>query len=350
MITFDDSKYKQQLRKYLEDFVDSSYWRKKEKLEKYDEIDPQAFKERIAEFGYPKEAEEILKIWQAKDHSRFFSAVYKLFNLQKLSGDAVKWDLWNHIRQDASVIDTYLESLLTKDKDDEEDIENQFKSIYHETIDAQKKNLQEIEEAISRIEDFQTQVVIVRPGDIGKDNFHSINGVSYVSLGEHKNSDAPTFTYFGLREVDDIMDAGDTDFFSDPNEERDYFNLVKELKHPGSSSQIGKILKLYTARPVKDREKLEKYVEEKKIPNNIFLTDSAEEAVGYANEYPPRDVWKIRIYAKYVTVTKEKEVMSAGNYQTLGKDGFAPVLSMDVIYSYDAGQEQIKESFKKYLK
>ena len=112
------------------------------------------------------------------------------------------------------------------------------------------------------------------------DPYVKVDAYVRVYTGSWKN--APSFmvvTENGrIAGVDDLLDAGDTDFFSDPSIEADYFMLTEELRHPGGAARLGnKVITLYTARPVKDRRI---YADAKQLPVNVFLTTSEDEAYG----------------------------------------------------------------------
>jgi len=136
-----------------------------------------------------------------------------------------------------------------------------------------------------------------------------------------------SFMYSGGNHVDDVLDAGDPDFFSDQKVEADYFALVNELRHPGRSSREGKkVLVLYTARPAKDRKRYEKA---KTLPNNIFLTTSPSEAEGYKMDFGgDRDIYKVRIQARFLVKTLDAHRIQ--NYQVFGPSGKAPVVSISL--------------------
>ena len=114
--------------------------------------------------------------------------------------------------------------------------------------------------------------------------------------------------------IDDVLEAGDQEFFSDPNVQEDYFNLIKELQSPGSSQKPGKTLRLYTARPVKDRTL---YENADKIPPGIFLTTNYGRAEGIAMELSGaetlRDVWEIAIDERFLMQKEHHE-----DYQAIG--------------------------------
>jgi len=142
----------------------------------------------------------------------------------------------------------------------------------------------------------------------------------------------PSFTtsFDSERWVDDVLDAGDPDFFDDPGEQADYFSLVYEIRHPGSSEAQGnKALSLYTARPSADRSL---YENADRIPTNVFLTNDVDEAYGYALDLRgSHDVWMIRIRRKHLV-----ETLSAGrkrNYQAFSGGPTVPVESTQLVAS-----------------
>ena len=84
---------------------------------------------------------------------------------------------------------------------------------------------------------------------------------------------------------------------------------------------MGKILTLYTARPVEDRDRFQNT---KTLPINLFLTSSLDHATGLADDLSTkggrRDVYKVRINSKYLTQTLEGSV----KYYMVRKDN-API-------------------------
>ncbi len=127
--------------------------------------------------------------------------------------------------------------------------------------------------------------------------------------------------------VDDVLEAGDEDFFGAGNagEGQDYFLLVRGLKNPGFAEST-KALTLYTARPVKDRAV---YMDATSIPANIFLTTSYDFAQSFGLDYSEqRDVWRVRIEDRYLFMTEE--LGTHRNYQTIGQD-LVPVKSIRLV-------------------
>lgn len=145
----------------------------------------------------------------------------------------------------------------------------------------------------------------------------------------------PSFTAFSndqgeIHGIDDVLDAGDNDFFQDPKVEADYFSLTEELRNPGRArSQGNKVITLYTARPKTDRRL---YEEARHIPNNVFLSTSRDEAYGYSRDLGgDRDVYKIHIKRMYLVETLQSG--SLRNYQSFnGQGSTVPVESSELIY------------------
>lgn len=150
----------------------------------------------------------------------------------------------------------------------------------------------------------------------------------YVYKGRVWSHSTPSFTLFtqdgAFRAVDDILDAGDEDFFQDPAEQADYFALINELKHPGKTRNFDKVLRLFTARPKRDRALYEGATT---IPSNVFLTTSEDEAYGYAADMGARDVYLVRVRAKFLLETLN--AMGRKNFQSFSAAGDAvPVESI----------------------
>jgi hypothetical protein len=137
---------------------------------------------------------------------------------------------------------------------------------------------------------------------------------------------APGFTLFSDGTVDDVLDAGDRDFFTDPAVEADYFALVSELRSPGSTARTGKVVTLFTARPRKDRAQ---YDGAKAIPHGIFLTTGEDRAYRLGMDLGgERDVYRVRIDSRHLVQT-----LDAGGvreYQAVGR-GTVPVVSIDLV-------------------
>jgi len=135
-------------------------------------------------------------------------------------------------------------------------------------------------------------------------------------------------------DVDDVLDVGDDYFFppGKPELSADYFNLLRELKHPGST-QRGRTITLWTARPTKDRRLYERG---KAVPPGIYLTTSDDRAWGIAHDLGSgevRDLWRIRMNTMYLI--KTLDTPGAKDFQVAGTQP-VPVASMDLVMEGEA--------------
>lgn len=159
-----------------------------------------------------------------------------------------------------------------------------------------------IETAINRVEHWNGSSIVIT----AMERSSTLNKIDYLPAEDaHIYIGKASFTLFmdqgKISGVDDILED-EEDFFTSENAKSDYYNLVKELKDPGSTSQ-GMVLTLYTARPTKDRGF---YSQTKTLPANIFLTNNASHAEGLARDLSsdePRDVWMVKINSKYLLQT-----------------------------------------------
>ena len=195
--------------------------------------------------------------------------------------------------------------------------------------EAQAKSVaQQLTAAISRAPDFETWPVVVAP-TFNKDREGWVPGVYDVKVGKGSYG-TPSFTLFvtddgKIKEVEDVLEGGDDDFFQSPKGQSDYFNFVNEIRQPGSSSR-GKVVTLYTARPTKDRER---YEGARDIPANIFLATTLGEAEGLASDLGSnevRDVWKVRVDTRHLVKTLDTPRVK--HYQTTDR---TPVQDIDII-------------------
>lgn len=180
-------------------------------------------------------------------------------------------------------------------------------------------------QAINRIENWNNSIVTVGP------MINNDQSIDPINAAEVYVGDCP-FSYFYDEEtkkveIDDVLDAGDDDFFQSQQVEQDYFNLVRELKNPGST-QTGKNIILYTARPQKERAMYQTATE---LPPNIYLCNNLNHTIGLSHDlHGSRDVWKVVVNEKHLIKTNE-----SGNiqyYQTIGK---APIKRISLVESGD---------------
>lgn len=239
----------------------------------------------------------------------------------------------------------YQVSKLLRDHMDKSDTyefnEQELQISINQTIQTTMKNMeaikQNLEGAISRIDGWSTPMLIIIPNPSSsvynmKDDYTEPATSALVDFGQ--DDMAPNFSYFldaenSKIEVDDVLEAGDSDFFTTPQMQRDYFSLIKELKNPGSSQKQGRRKVLYTARPVSDRGV---YLQNKRIPSNIFLSSSFSDAEGIGMDLSSsggRDIWKVIIDGNYLIQTLDTP--SIKHYQAVGNEDWIPVHSIELI-------------------
>jgi len=195
---------------------------------------------------------------------------------------------------------------LKSNKSEEKEIQDDIKSIYAKTIENANKLKELIEKSNVEI---KTRLLI-RPS-YSETNLEPLTAFEVVFA-------VPSAPYFQVLlhdklEIDDILDADEDEFLSNNEVKSEYFALIKELQNPGSS-QTGKALTLYTARPSKDRHL---YDNATTIPPNIYLTSKYDSALGLATDlHGERDVWRVRIDSRYLM--KTVDTRSEQQYQVIG--------------------------------
>lgn len=130
------------------------------------------------------------------------------------------------------------------------------------------------------------------------------------------------FTLFlsssGDIDIDDVMEGGDE--FADPMVQAKYFQLINEIRKPGSTSK-SKRIKLYTARPKADRDR---FAEATTLPLNLFLSSSESDAEGIAAD-GDRDLYVVITDIAYLVQTLDTP--SVKHYQVVKSD--APIYKID---------------------
>lgn len=172
---------------------------------------------------------------------------------------------------------------------------------------------------------WQGTTLLIMP-HFNKGNDFSFNPCDDFTIKFGTHPYAPDFTLFDMGSmIEDVLDAGDKDFFVDSSVESDYFTLVQAFQDPGIFDMGEKVVTLYTARP---REQRGIYDGSTTIPTNIFLTNDPDEAFGYAQDMNGRDVYKIKVKQKYLV--KTLDAGSKKNYQTVnGPSGIVPIDLID---------------------
>lgn len=206
----------------------------------------------------------------------------------------------------------------------EEDVHKLVQKAITGTVIEMEKLKNNIIAAIDRINSWHGSNITIHP-QASEDTYGKVIDVTNtaqveVGTGEY----IPSFMIFqgDKTEIDDVLDGGDDDFFKNAANQADYFNLINELKKPGSTGK-GKILTLFTARPKENREQ---FLVAKTLPVNIFLSNSYDHVEGIAKDMGNRDIWKVRIDSKYLTQTLDGSI----KYYQVTTDN-APVKSMDLL-------------------
>lgn len=257
---------------------------------------------------------------------------------------------------------TYLDHF--RPRSDIETVESQIQKGVQEAIEQTQQEMEKIkvliEGAISRIANWNgTQVTIeAQPAENEYGPMLQSNDSAYVTVGDGEYS--PSFSFFqfdanfelkrgnwvqkenpvpGAKriEIDDVVEGGDDDFFRTPQIQADYFNLVNELRNPGSTNR-GRVLTLYTARPVVDRQR---FLTQRTLPVNAFLTNNYDHVEGLAMDLGgsqgTRDIWKVRIDSRYLTLTLDGPIKY---YQVTSPD--AQTLGMELIYTSNSNPDTYK--------
>jgi hypothetical protein len=215
-------------------------------------------------------------------------------------------------------------------------VDEQFRGLMDQTRQNMEKIEGVIREAISRIPNWHGYPVVIEARPSSSDSLlrdrYAFAPAEDASVSLESGQFPPEFSLFfhedGTIHIDDILEGGDTEFFTNLDIQTDYFNLINEILKP-NSTQKTKILTLYTARPVSDRKMLEST---QKLPVNLFLTNSFDHALGLASDLAGsqgmRDVWRVRMDSRYLTMTLDGSVKY---YQITVPD--APVKSLELVYA-----------------
>ena len=188
----------------------------------------------------------------------------------------------------------------------EEDANKYVKELVQKTQENMVEIKNKIQNAINQISNWTTDPITIQaqPSHYGTRVSAEPSESAEIIFGPKENH-----IYFNLScheneiHIDDVLEGGDEDFFTDQSVQNDYFALIDELRNLGKQRKH-KILTLYTARPKKDKQQL---LTSQTLPLNVFLTDNEEHAYGLAHDLSgneePRDIWLVRINSKYLTKT-----------------------------------------------
>ena len=209
----------------------------------------------------------------------------------------------------------------------QEEADQNLQEFSQQTYSNMQKIANTIQEAILKLPDWSGSSIVVEARTYDKDNDIGAETDAEIHVGKASAwGGTASFTLFtgdsGIM-IDDLLEAGDTDFFSGDATQSDYFSLVQELRNPGSSSQKSKILTLYTARPVQDRQLFEGA---SAVPSNIFLTTDPSRATGIASDMGQRDVWQVKIDERSLVNTLDAP--NVKDYQAVNRGSQVPIDSI----------------------
>ena len=261
--------------------------------------------------------------------------------LKKLCQVQVTVDLGDYPQELSEYFHNLAERSIQDPTDDDPFTHENADAYIPQVVAKTNANMQKIvvmvQQAIQNIPGWNNSPVVVRPAGpseeygFGPNYLEPVTDV-YIQVGSKEAwGGYPEFTMFvdnGAIEIDDVLDSGDRDFFAGHQSEMDYFSLIRELRHPGGSAS-NKILTLYTARPMKDRELYEGATT---VPSGIFLTSnySVARVIGYdlPGQDKVRDVWRLKIEEQYLMQTLDAPTEK--QYQVVG-NGQVPVRSIKLV-------------------
>lgn len=196
-----------------------------------------------------------------------------------------------------------------------ERIDDMIKTSYNESVQNIENYKKIIIEAIGRITNWNNSIItIIASPAVDYSNRPTLDATNHAIISFAEQTYFSMSLHDGKIEIDEVLDAGEEDFFASPEMEADYFSLINEIRNPGVSSKE-KMLTLYTARPKTDRNY---YLHATSLPKNIFLTNDYDHAEGLATDLGgERDIWKVRINSKYLTQTLSGKIKY---YQVTTKD------------------------------
>jgi hypothetical protein len=328
-ITVNMSKYIESVRERIDSYIDFSY-AEYERLQGF-QFNPDSVISAFESAGYPN-IDAFKQFFQTKDLDQLHNAMTDVFAWWKQKKDTKIWQILSPALKALNDYETVSEGnqIVWTEEFGRKRLE-EVAARAQQTMEKIHKN---IAEAISRIPQWNNSPIQIIANELYKDNDIDSEPDATIKVGAATEWDmTPNFTYFVLEngsvEIEDVLEGGDTDFFTDNNIQADYFNLVNALRNPNAFTQA-KVVSLYTARPSKDRDR---YMNAKTVPSNIFLTTKYDFAYGFAQEYGgERDVWKVRILDRYLVKTMDS--VDQKQYQTIGKEE-VPIASIELITPWE---------------
>jgi len=329
-VTINLSRFEAKAKDYYAELLDHSFARNQKKFEtKYNPEELAREAERLLD--KPHVGNPIRK----RDQKGIRAVALELNEVSSKalhSGDHSRWDEFYHLVRTLMDFEETLEEGIPQTFPQ---LKEEFAGYEKETVEGTLKNAKavqaQVKAAISRAPFFETKHVSIRAETGNTDEGMQASHVFSIEVGDHDaNFTVFTDEHGKITEVEDVLEGGDRDFFpvgdSGGQEQADYFALVQEIRSPGSSDQ-GKRIVLYTARPTKDRRI---YEGAHSVPSNIFLTTDADRAIGLATDLgssEERDVWRVVMNTKYLVKT-----LDAGRVKDFQVVGKAPVEKIELIH------------------
>jgi len=307
------------------------------------QIDPNDVSQKLTQCKYPG-AQQLVQLLESGNVEAIFEHFTPLLDHVRELANQRQYDDADLCRETARLVSDYADSIsgrrivYTK-----EEAARDFARIRAKTLANMRKITDAVVGAIERIGNRWNGTAVSIEPDVPTNATtwkpdHTLDADS-AHINLHGQHSTPNFAYWPSEEglmLEDILDAGDADSFSgdklgqtlDQDLQEDYFNLIKEIRSPGSTSQAGKILTLYTARPVADRVQ---FMEASKVPPNIWLTSNYQRAQGIASDLSGsetlRDIWRIRIDENYL---QPSQAGTAMDYQITSREP-VPVRSIKLV-------------------
>ena len=245
------------------------------------------------------------------------------------------WISWRKLHADSSNFDDVHElsraimGIVDKEELPPRNLSQEHKGYMQITTGNMTRLANRVEAAIRRVPNWESIVRFKLLYDL-EDSLEGHSAIVHVA--QSNMQDPPSFSIFADGSVDDVLDAGDTDFFdvNKPSLSANYFDLVAEIQHPGSSSRVGKAVVVYTARPVRDRDLYDAAKRTKRLPSNIFVASNLSHVEGLGRDLAgtddERDLYAIRVLDNYLITTLD--TARVREYQLFDPSGHVPILSI----------------------
>lgn len=327
-ITIDMKEYPGRLKEAIDDLVFSNQERNRKQAAF--QIDFKKIETLLKTLSYPY-ADRLLVVLASQNVEKITAMQNHFQNWYRTTENRMNnWRLESEINH---AIYGYKSKLMGPYHFDGEQALSMVDNLVHSTTTNMERIKNNIENAIERLDVWNgTPLKIIPSLPFKTDNqFNWLEAVDDAQVSMPVGTEHPSFTYFihdHMIEIEDVLEAADHDFFTNPRVEQDYFNLVKELQHPYSTSKQVKMVTVYTARPVKDRAIYEKASTDTAmgqvatVPPGLFVTSDAYSAGGLAIDLAGseknRDVWKLKLLSKYLIKTLDSPTEK--QYQIIGTE------------------------------